>query len=68
MMTQRAGARALNALRKELMPCKALHKDSIAILALRSLPGLCKAEASRFTISQLSPTTQPRTVVCGSSQ
>ena len=63
MMMPRAGARALNALRKELMPCKASHEGSIAILGLRSLPGLCKAEASRFTISQLSPTTQPPTAV-----
>ncbi len=48
--------------------CRASNKGLIAILALHSLRGSCRAEASRCIISRLSRPMPLLTVVCGSSQ
>ena len=48
-------------------PWKASNEDLTANLALHTLRGLCKAEALRFIISQVCPSTQLPTAVCALS-
>ena len=68
MMVPQVGGRGQNALRKERIQCKASKEGLTAILALRALRGLCKAEALRFIISQLCPSMQLPTAVYGLSR
>jgi hypothetical protein len=63
MMMPQVGGRGPNVLRKERIQCKASNEGLTAILALRTLRGLCNAEALRFIISQLCPSTQLPTAV-----
>jgi len=63
MMMPQVGGRGPNVLRKERVQCKASNEGLTAILALRTLRGLYKAEALRFIISQLCPSTQLPTAV-----
>ena len=63
MMMPQVGGRGPNALRKERIQCRASNEGLTAILELRTLRGLSKAEALRFTISQLCLSTQPPTAV-----
>ena len=49
--------------RKERVQWKAFNEDLTANLVLRTLRGLCKAEALRFIISQVCPSTQLPTAV-----
>ena len=63
MMMPQVGGRGQNALRKERIQCKASKEGLTAILALRTLPGLYKAEALRFIISQLCRSMQLPTAV-----
>ena len=63
MMMPQVGGRGPNVLRKECVPCKASHEGLTAIRALRTLRGLYKAEALRFIISRLCPSTQLPTAV-----
>jgi len=58
MMMPQVGDRDLNVLRKERVQWKASHEGLTAILALRTLRGLCRAEALRSIISQVCPSTQ----------
>jgi hypothetical protein len=67
MMLRQVGDRGPNVLRKERVQSKASHEGLTAILALRTLRGLCKAEALRFIISRLCPITQLPTAVYGLS-
>ena len=54
-MILRVGDRGPNVLRKERIQSKASHEGLTANLALRTLRGLCNAEALRFIISHLCP-------------
>ena len=63
MMMPQVGGRGPNVLRKERIQCKASNEGLTAILALRTLRGLCNAEALRFIISHLCPNTQLPTAV-----
>ena len=62
-MMPQVGGRGPNVLRKERVQCKASNEGLTANLALRTLRGLCKAEALRFIISQVCPSTQLPTAV-----
>ena len=68
MMMPQVGGRGPNLLRKERVQCKASNEGLTAILALRKLRGLCKAEELRFIISQVCPFTQLPTAVCALSR
>ncbi len=63
MMMPQVGGRGPNVLRKERIQCKASNEGLTAILALRTLRGLYNAEALRFIIFQLCPSTQLLTAV-----
>jgi hypothetical protein len=63
MMMAQVGGRGPNVLRKERIQCKGSNEGLTAILALRTLHGLCNAEALRFIISQLCLSTQLPTAV-----
>lgn len=63
MIMPQVGGRDPNVLRKERIRCKASNEGLTAILALRTLRGLCKAEALRFIISRVSQSTQLPTAV-----
>jgi hypothetical protein len=58
MMMPQVGGRGPNVLQKERVQLKASREGLTAILALRMLHGLCKAEGLRFIISQVCPSTQ----------
>jgi hypothetical protein len=63
MLMPQVGGRGPNVLRKDRVQCKASNEGLTAILAPRTLRGLCKAEALGFIISQLCPSTQRPTAV-----
>src|SRR6476620_7392608 len=66
-MMPQVGGRVPNVLRKERVQWKAFNEGLTANLVLRTLRGLCKAEALRFIISRVCPSTRLPTGVYASS-
>ena len=63
MTMPQVGGQGPNAPRKERIQCRASNEGLTAILELRTLRGLNKAEALRFTFSPVCLSTQPPTAV-----
>ena len=67
MIMPQVGGPGPNVPRKERVQWKAFNEGLTANLVLRTLRGLCKAEALPFIISQVCPSTRLPTAVYGLS-